>query len=55
MRDHFTLKRLLLSLIVLGLLLLGLLAQEYRLFERGWFNLQQWQQTKELTKTKYVI
>ena len=44
MRDHFTLKRLLLSLIVLGLLLLGLLAQEYRLFERGWFNLQQWQQ-----------
>ena len=44
MRDHLTLKRLLLSLAVLALLLLGLLAQEYRLFERAWFNLQQWQQ-----------
>jgi uncharacterized protein YjiK len=44
MRDHFTLKRLLLSLFVLALLLLGLFAQEYRLFERAWFNVQQWQQ-----------
>ena len=44
MRDHFTLKRLSLSLAVLALLLLGLFAQEYRLFERAWFNLQQWQQ-----------
>ena len=44
MRDHFTLKRLSLSLAVLVLLLLGLFAQEYRLFERAWFNLQQWQQ-----------
>ena len=44
MRDHFTLKRLLLSLAVLALLLLGLFAQEYRLFERAWFNVQQWQQ-----------
>lgn len=44
MRDHFTLKRLLLSLVVLALLLLGLFAQEYRLFERAWFNVQQWQQ-----------
>ena len=43
MRDHFTLKRLLLSLVALSLLLLGLLAQEYRLFERAWFNVQQWQ------------
>ncbi|SEC70421.1 SdiA-regulated domain-containing protein [Pseudomonas anguilliseptica] len=43
MRDHFTLKRLLLSLVVLALLLLGLFAQEYRLFERAWFNVQQWQ------------
>ena len=47
MRDHLTLKRLLLSLAVLALLLLGLLAQEYRLFERAWFNLQQWQQAGE--------
>lgn len=44
MRDYFTLKRLLLSLVVLALLLLGLLAQEYRLFERAWFNVQHWQQ-----------
>ena len=44
MRDHFTLKRLLLSLVVLALLLLGLFAQDYRLFERAWFNVQQWQQ-----------
>lgn len=41
MRDHFTLKRLLLSFAVLALLLLGLFAQEYRLFERAWFNVQQ--------------
>ena len=44
MRDHFTLKRLLLSFVALSLLLLGLFAQEYRLFERAWFNVQQWQQ-----------
>lgn len=44
MRDHLTLKRLSLSLAVLVLLPLGLFAQEYRLFERVWFNLQQWQQ-----------
>ncbi|MEK8081476.1 SdiA-regulated domain-containing protein [Pseudomonas sp. XK-1] len=44
MRDHLTLKRLLLSLAGLALLLLGLLGQEYRLFERAWFNVQQWQQ-----------
>ncbi|WP_405119717.1 SdiA-regulated domain-containing protein [Pseudomonas leptonychotis] len=44
MRDHFTLKRLLLGLVVLALLLLGLFAQEYRLFERAWFNVQQWRQ-----------
>lgn len=47
MRDHLTLKRLLLSLAVLALLLLGLLAQEYRLFERAWFNVQQWQPADE--------
>jgi uncharacterized protein YjiK len=44
MREFFTLKRLLLSLAALLLLSLTLFAQEYRLFERAWFNLQQWQQ-----------
>lgn len=43
MRIHLTLKHLLLSVVLLGLLLLGLVAQEYRLFERAWFNVQQWQ------------
>ncbi|MGB4075928.1 SdiA-regulated domain-containing protein [Pseudomonas sp.] len=45
MRIHLTLKHLLLSIVLLALLLLGLVAQEYRLFERAWFNVQQWQQT----------
>jgi uncharacterized protein YjiK len=43
MRSYFTLKRLLLAGLLLALLSLGLLAQEYRLFERAWFNVQQWQ------------
>ncbi|HLA31882.1 MAG TPA: SdiA-regulated domain-containing protein [Pseudomonas sp.] len=43
MRAYFTLKRVLWSGLLLALLLLGLLAQEYRLFERAWFNAQQWQ------------
>jgi uncharacterized protein YjiK len=43
MREHFTLKRLLLGCVALLLLLLGVLAQEHRLFERAWFNVQQWQ------------
>ncbi|HEX5842826.1 MAG TPA: SdiA-regulated domain-containing protein [Pseudomonas sp.] len=43
MRRYFTLKRLLLGLSLLALLPLGLLVQEHRLFERAWFNLQQWQ------------
>ncbi|NQD92721.1 SdiA-regulated domain-containing protein [Pseudomonas sp. CrR25] len=38
----FTFKRLLFGLLPCILLALALLAQEYRLFERGWFNLQQW-------------
>ena len=42
MRGFFTLQRLSLSLLLVVLLALGLLAQEYRLFERAWFNLQQW-------------
>lgn len=51
MRIHLTLKHLLLSFIVLVLLLLGLLAQEYRLFERAWFNLQQWQHAAKWQKS----
>lgn len=35
-------RRLLLGLLLLLLLGAGLLAQEFRLFERAWFNLQQW-------------
>ena len=48
MRDIFTLKRLLLALAALLLVLLGVVAQEFRLFERAWFNLQQWQQADQL-------
>jgi len=48
MRDLFTFKRLLLALAALLLVLLGLVAQEFRLFERAWFNLQQWQQADQL-------
>lgn len=44
MRNPFTVKRLLLSVLVLVLLLLGVFAHEHRLFERAWFNVQQWQQ-----------
>lgn len=47
MRIHLTLKHLLLSVVLLVLLLLGLFAQEYRLFERAWFNVQQWQQAND--------
>lgn len=42
MRGFFTLKRVSWGLLSSVLLLLGLLAQEYRLFERAWFNAQQW-------------
>ncbi len=38
----FTFKRLLVGLLLFILLALGLLAQDYRLFERAWFNVQQW-------------
>lgn len=47
MRIHLTLKHLLLSVVLLVLVLLGLFAQEYRLFERAWFNVQQWQQADD--------
>jgi len=39
--------RLLLALAVIGLLLLGWAGQEFRLFERGWFNLKTWWQPAE--------
>lgn len=42
MRRIFTLKRLAMGLLLAVLLVLGLLAQDYRLFERAWFNAQQW-------------
>lgn len=42
MRPMATLKRLALGLLLAVLLVLGLLAQDYRLFERAWFNAQQW-------------
>lgn len=37
-----TFKRLALGLLLAVLLVLGWLAQDYRLFERAWFNAQQW-------------
>lgn len=36
-----------LVLVVIGLLLLGWAGQEFRLFERGWFNLKSWWQPAE--------
>jgi len=39
--------RLFLALAVIGLLLLGWAGQEFRLFERGWFNLKTWWQPSE--------
>jgi len=36
-----------LFLLLAGLLVLGLAAQEFRLFERGWFNLKTWWQPAE--------
>ncbi|EJT84500.1 SdiA-regulated domain-containing protein [Pseudomonas putida S11] len=34
-------------LVVIGLILLGLAGQEFRLFERGWFNVKAWWQPAE--------
>lgn len=42
MPRRLTFKRLLVGLLLFILLALGLLAQDYRLFERAWFNAQQW-------------
>ena len=47
MRGFFTLRRVLSSSALVGLLLLALVAQELRLFERVWFNLQQWRHAAE--------
>ena len=47
MRRMFTLKRVLSSSALIGLLLLALVAQEFRLFERAWFNVQQWRHAAE--------
>jgi uncharacterized protein YjiK len=47
MRPIVTLKRLALGLLLAVLLVLGLLAQDYRLFERAWFNAQQWRQVAQ--------
>lgn len=47
MRGLFTLKRMLSSSALIGLLLLALVAQEFRLFERAWFNIQQWRHAAE--------
>ncbi|WP_339080832.1 SdiA-regulated domain-containing protein [Pseudomonas sp. TMP9] len=55
MRNPVTVKRLLLSVIVLALLLLGVLAQEHRLFERAWFNVQQWQQPGKGQKASLLL
>lgn len=43
MREAITLRRVSLAVGVLLLLLLGWGAQQHRLFERAWFNVQQWQ------------
>lgn len=47
MRRMFTLKRVLPSSALIGLLLLALVVQEFRLFERAWFNVQQWRHAAE--------
>jgi uncharacterized protein YjiK len=47
MKAVFSTKRLLLGAIFLVLLGLGLLAQQYRLFERVWFSLQEWRHAEQ--------
>jgi len=47
MRRMVALKRLALGLLLAVLLVLGWLAQDYRLFERAWFNAQQWRQVAQ--------
>ena len=47
MHPMLTRKRLALGLLLAVLLVLGWLAQDYRLFERAWFNAQQWRQVAQ--------
>ena len=47
MRRYFRLPLLLLFLGLTSLLVIGLAAHEFRLFERGWFNLKTWWQPAE--------
>lgn len=47
MRRYFRLPLLLLFLGLSSLLVIGLAAHEFRLFERGWFNLKTWWQPAE--------
>ncbi len=43
----FSLKRMLQAALLLALLCLTLLAQQYRLFERAWFSLQEWRHAEQ--------
>lgn len=47
MHSLFTFKRLLLLPLLLALVLAGVWAQDYRLFERAWFNASQWLYTAQ--------
>jgi len=47
MHSLFTFKRLLLASLSLVLVLAGVWAQNYRLFERAWFNVSQWRYTAQ--------
>ncbi|MDH4556299.1 DNA-binding protein [Pseudomonas sp. BN417] len=47
MRSLLTPWRLVISLLLLVLALLGVAAQQFRLFERGFFNLQEWRHASE--------
>ncbi|HWV11021.1 MAG TPA: SdiA-regulated domain-containing protein [Pseudomonas sp.] len=47
MRSRLMLKGLLAGLVLLTLVLLGIWAQDYRLFERAWFNVSQWRYAEQ--------
>ncbi|MDH1264605.1 MULTISPECIES: SdiA-regulated domain-containing protein [unclassified Pseudomonas] len=47
MRSRLMLKGLLAGLVLLVLVLLGIWAQDYRLFERAWFNVSQWRYAEQ--------
>ncbi|MBU1329600.1 MAG: SdiA-regulated domain-containing protein [Gammaproteobacteria bacterium] len=50
-----TLKRVLFGLVLVGVLALAALAQDYRLFQRGWFNLQQAMPFSELASDSLAL